>query len=475
VPSEDPSGIGRIVAYIVLKADGAGRNPSERDLTIRAELQNMISQHCEGYPNGLNLVFVTELRFNRNGNVDPCTLPHFNAAEITSVNNSSGTLRVLEAKLIEIWEDLLGIRPIRITDNFFELGGHSLLALRLFNKVNALWGKALPLSTLFEAPTIRHLAEILRRDGCVPPASSLVAIRSGGNRPPLYVISGIGGNVVRFHALARYLDPDQPLYALQPPGIDGNLPYLTSIEEIAAHYIREIKVLQPEGPYNLAGYSFGGIVTFEMGRELAKGGDKIGLLALLDSPEWHYEARAAKSIKLRRRLGRYRDRLSRVLFEKNRIEYLKDRLGRRLSRLAYSSLQKLGRRPAGVGTIRDANAFAASIYTPGVFPGRLTLLRTRVPGAYIPLDDPTMGWENLANEIQVREVPGDHDDMTAEPHVQILGQQLDVLLLQGKAYEPLAEAASVIAANRNDNASEIPVVHASLSRAQPLAGRLAGP
>ena len=93
-----------------------------------------------------------------------------------------------------------------------------------------------------------------------------------------------------FQALARYLDSDQPVYALQPPGLDGSLPYLTDIEDMAAHYIREIQNLQPQGPYHLAGYS-GGLVAFQMGCELLKRSDRIGLLALFDSPEWHYEAR----------------------------------------------------------------------------------------------------------------------------------------------------------------------------------------
>jgi non-ribosomal peptide synthetase component F/thioesterase domain-containing protein len=469
VPSEDPFGIGRIVAYILLRADNAGRTASERDPTMREALQAMISQHCEGYPNGLNLVFLDDLRLNRNGNVDPRTLPYFNPTDANAGNNSAETLGVLESKLIEIWEDLLGIRPIGITDNFFDLGGHSLLALRLFNKINALWGKALPLSTLFQAPTIRCLAEILRRDGWCPPASSLVAIRSEGRRPPLYIISGIGGNVVRFHALARYLDPDQPLYALQPPGIARNLPYLTSIEEMAAHYIREIKALQPRGPYCIAGYSFGGLVAFEMGRELAKSGDQIGLLALLDSPEWHYEARAAKNIKLSKRLGRYRVRLSRVLFEGDRIRYLTDRLGRRVSRLVYSFLRKTGHKsPRSFGSITDANSFAASHYVPGVFSGRLTLLRTTVPGAYVALDDPALGWSSLASDIQVYEVPGGHDDMTAEPHVQILAQKLETFLISGEECRQPGEALGAQTATRSGGVSNTPAVRASLVGTRPL-------
>ena len=284
LPSEEPSGNQRIMAYVVLKSDRAGRTNSERDLTLRPELNELIAQQCEGYPSAVSFLFVDNLSLNDNGNTDPRTLPYFNATDLERSNNSSVMPRVLESKLIGIWEDLLGIRPIGIRDNFFDLGGHSLLALRLFNKISALWGKTLPLSTLFQAPTIERLAEILRSDGWSPSSSSLVPIRSDGARPPLYIISGIGGNVVRFHTLARYLDPEQPLYALQPPGIDGTVPYITNIEDMAAHYIREIRIVQPTGPYYLAGYSFGGLVAFHMGCELVKHSDQIALLALCTRP-----------------------------------------------------------------------------------------------------------------------------------------------------------------------------------------------
>jgi non-ribosomal peptide synthetase component F/thioesterase domain-containing protein len=471
--SNDPSGNWRTGVYVVLTPESVGRISSERDLNIRTELQELIAQQGEGYPGGLNILFMDNLRFNRNGNIDPLTLPHLNPTDVNSGSSYVAPQRVLESKLIEIWEDLLGIRPIGIADNFFDLGGHSLLASRLFNKINSLWGKTLPLSTLFQAPTIERLAEILRRDGWSPPTTSLVAIRSGGARAPLYVISGIGGNVVRFQALTRYLDSDQPVYALQPPGLDGNLPYITNIEDMAAHYIREIRILQPQGPYHLAGYSFGGLVAFQMGCDLLKHGDRIGLLALLDSPEWHYEARVARDISIRRRLTRYRIRIARVLFVAGRIQYLSERLGRRISRLVYSSLRRFGRLPRNVRSISEANSYAASNYRPNAFPGRLLLLRTRTHAAGAIRDDPTLGWGPLASEVEVHEVSGDHDNMTSEPHVQILAKTLNALLTRSQTSENLLERTVNQAVTRTDHGLETPV-HTSLVRSRPFAGSLSG-
>jgi non-ribosomal peptide synthetase component F/thioesterase domain-containing protein len=472
LPSEEPSGNQRIMAYVVLEPDRAGRIISDPDLTLRLELNELIAQQCEGYPNALSILFVDDLSLNDNGNMDPRKLPYVNATDAEGRDNSSLKPRVLESKLIAIWEDLLGIRPIGIRDNFFDLGGHSFLALRLFDKVNALWGKTLPLSTLFQAPTIEGLAEILKSEGWSPPSSSLVAIRSEGARPPLYIISGIGGNVVRFHPLARHLNPDQPLYALQPPGIDGTLPYITNIEDMAAHYIREIKILQPAGPYYLAGYSFGGLVTFQMGCELVRRGQQIGLLALLDSPEWHYESRVAKSIGLRRRLQRYRARLSRILFEADRVHYIRERFGRRISCVIYSSFRRLGRDlPQSVGSINDINAFAASTYVPGVFPGRLTLLRTKAPSDGVVLDDLALGWEPLAREVEVHEVAGDHDHMTAEPHVQVLAQKLDALLIRSQAREEASTRVTSAVLTRGDNEPERTTNRTAVGE-RPFAGSL---
>ena len=454
VPSEDLSGNGRIVAYILLESAGAGRTSSDRCMTVRGELQELVAQSAQSHSSGLTIVFVDNLRLNKNGNVDLQILPHFDSADVNAFSAPSAALGKLEAKLIEIWEDLLGIRPIQITDNFFDLGGHSLLALRLFSRISILWKKTLPLSTLFQAPTVALLAEILRRDGWSPPTSSLVAIRSDGARPPLYIISGIGGNVVRFHALGRYLNPDQPLYALQPPGVDGTLPHLKSVEDMAALYIREIKILQPEGPYYLAGYSFGGLVAFHMGCELLNQQEQIGLLALLDSPEWHYETHAARNTRLRHPLIRCRARLSRLLFATNRIQYLKLRLGRQVSRIIYSSFRRLHRDlPGSFGSLSDINAFAASNYIPRFFPGCLTLLRTKMPSGTVVLHDPALGWSSLARALQIYEVPGNHDDMTAEPHVKGLAQKLNTLLTRSSADGLAGEVINTSNTDRGENKS----------------------
>src|SRR5712692_1384520 len=116
-----------------------------------------------------------------------------------------------------------------------------------------------------------------------PSWSSLVAIKPNGSKTPFFCVHGLGGNVLEFSDLARHLDDDQPFYCLQSQGLDGEQPLLTSVEEMAAHYIKEMRELQPAGPYFIGGRSLGGMVAFEMACQLRAQGQEVGLLALLDT------------------------------------------------------------------------------------------------------------------------------------------------------------------------------------------------
>src|SRR5262249_46858595 len=154
---------------------------------------------------------------------------------------------MLERQLTQIWENILAIKPIGIRDNFFDLGGYSLLAVRLFEEIEQATGKTLPLATLFQAATIEQLADLLRQEEWSAPWSSLVAIQSNGSKPSLFLIHAVGGNVLHYRDLSRYLGPDQPFYGLQAQGLDGKQVPHTRVEDMAALYIREIRTLQPEG------------------------------------------------------------------------------------------------------------------------------------------------------------------------------------------------------------------------------------
>jgi phthiocerol/phenolphthiocerol synthesis type-I polyketide synthase E len=191
-----------------------------------------------------------------------------------------------ENRLAVIWQDLFGMESIGVDQNFFDLGGDSSLAVRMFAEIEKSFRIKLPLATLYETPTIQELAKILRGETSVSGWSPVVAIQTGGSRPPLFCFHGAGGNVLIYRELAKHLGTDQPVYGLQSQGLDGSLQPLTTVEEMAALYVKEIRAIQPYGPYFLGGYCGGGTLAYEAAQQLRTAGENVSLLALFDTMNW---------------------------------------------------------------------------------------------------------------------------------------------------------------------------------------------
>ena len=365
-----------------------------------------------------------------------------------------------EKILAPIWSELLEVNAIGVNDNFFELGGHSLLAVRLFAQIEKKLGKRLPLATLFQAPTVAKLAIViedrLKRDRAEA-WSSLVEIQSGpshqstGSKPAFFCVHALGGNVLEYYDLARHLGEDQPFYGLQSQGLDGQRPPHTRVEDMAAHYIKEMRELQPEGPYFIGGRSLGGMVAFEMAQQLKTQGQTIGLLALLDTYPSGYAKlfRDEKTLRaaLRRGLRRTKAHVANLqsltvnqglayLIKKVRFapRKMKSQIWRRINQ----SFENLGRPlPRMLNDIKEINSLAVREYVPKVYDGQITLfwasedLRTSI--------DLVEGWRVLAGGgIEVHEIPGSHLDIVKEPHVQELAKKLNGCLLQARPTERAA-------------------------------------
>lgn len=191
-----------------------------------------------------------------------------------------------EKRLAKIWAEVLGVRTVGLRQNYFDLGGTSLLAVRLFSQIDKVFNLKLPLSTLFEAQTIEELSRIIRNRGAGAGWSSLVEIQPAGTRPPFFCVHGGGGNVLIYRDLSRYVGSDQPFFGLQSQGLDGERPFLRTIEDMAALYVTEIQRVQPHGPYFLGGYCLGGTVALEMAQQFRKKGEQVALLALFDTMNW---------------------------------------------------------------------------------------------------------------------------------------------------------------------------------------------
>jgi amino acid adenylation domain-containing protein len=266
----DASGEMSLVAYIVGK---------DAPAPCLAELRQFLRWSLPDYMLPSRSIALPAMPMTSNRKVDRKRLPE--PQQCASPPETSEPRDELERKLAAIWKKLLGASTVDINDSFFDLGGHSLLAFMLIIEIKRMMGRELPLAALFRAPTIAALAELLRSTE-TPPFSYLVPLRPQGTGRPLFIVHGIFGNVLQLRGLAKRIRGDRPIYALQARGVDPQQEPHATIAEMAEAYIAAIRALQPAGPYALAGYSFGGLVAYEMACRLRENGEAVDLLALFE-------------------------------------------------------------------------------------------------------------------------------------------------------------------------------------------------
>ena len=384
------------------------------------------------------LVPIPAIPLTKNGKVDRKALPAADFASRPVEEGYEPPQDALELHLVKIWESLLHTAPIGCDDDFFDLGGHSLLAVRLFAEIEKATGRKLPLATLFRAPTVRQIADLLRDGGGPLRQASLVPIQARGSRPPFYCVHAAGGGVLPYRALSQRLGPDQPFYGLQARGMDEGAAPLTRIEEMADHYLAEIRSLQPEGPYYLGGHSAGGLVAFEMACRLRAQGERVALVALFDTwapghghviPEKFVRAKLSA---LRARLLRF----SRGLRDGGVVGYLREKFAIRL-RVALGRKRDL---PPELREVHESIEKAIRQYQPGVYPGTLTLFRAkRQPPEYAL--DRTLGWSAFSSRaVEVHTVPGYHGEIVDEPQAAILAEKMHECLDRAVEREQELEA-----------------------------------
>ena len=299
----------RLVAYLVGSgtpemgapaADDAGDVSATAGPVDDADLKEFLSRALPRYMVPEAFLWLEQLPLGTNGKIDVGRLPAPPSAwfpegpgapEIGPHTTLARPLRGanrMEATLIAIWQEVTGFRTVGLHDDFFDLGGHSLLAVELFAAIERSTGARLPLATIFEAPTVAELAEVLRSDGWDAHTGSLVPLTTSGSRPPIFAVTAGDGNVVGYGPLARRLAPDQPFYVLQPFGLDSSAPLHRTIESMARHYVRQIRKVQAHGPYLLVGRCYGALVAYEMAARLESAGETVALMASIDSigPFW---------------------------------------------------------------------------------------------------------------------------------------------------------------------------------------------
>jgi len=344
----------------------------------------------------------------------------------------------LERVIAATWEKLFGIDRIGAHDDFFALGGDSLLAVQLISRLRSVVNMDLPGHSLLNAPTVAALAELIaqsdspsstslsrRRPARLLP-TSLVQIKAGTARP-LFLMHPVGGHVYFYHDLATCLDPAQPVYGLQAQGIEGQAPPLTRIEEMAARYLEAVRQIQPEGPYLLGGSSFGGVVAFEMAHQLLSGGQRVALLAMMDTPTpsamppQHLDSpeRLAYLISGDPSMPALTEETRSLSPDEQLLQVLRNKKGvsRTFPKLALPEL-------ASFRKIVTANLQAMLSYVARPYPGQVVFFQASERDG-LSVDNPACGWlDRVQGGLIVHDVPGNHITMSFPPNVQVMAEHL---------------------------------------------------
>jgi acyl transferase domain-containing protein/thioesterase domain-containing protein len=353
----------------------------------------------------------------------------------------------VEQRLLDIWRDLLGHDQISEQDSFFDLGGHSLIAVRLFSRIEKEFQKRLPLATLIDNPTIGQLAAVIQDDAGVS-WESLVPFREHGSRPPFFCVHSEGGNVLEYVRLSECLNEDVPFFALQAYGLKGDRIVFLSVEEMAKRYLVSIRRQQPHGPYYLGGYCLGGLVAFEMTRQLEAAGEKVAFLGMISCINPLYLKRRMTNLprgkkwlyRLYERIELESDNVS-CLSNRQKAAYLRERWRRMLvlskvglegamrwSRDTRGKPQRQASRPYILEQVRQAQNKAFYMYEPQPIKTPITLFRVSRYSRLL-CQDPLLGWSELsANGVEEHEVNGFHKNVLKDPYVAHLGVMLDICM-----------------------------------------------
>lgn len=406
-----------------------------------------------------DVIILDSLPLTPNGKIDRKALPDPGQATVAMQQEYVAPRNALESQLAAMWEDLLGVHPVGVSQSFFELGGHSLLAVRLMARVKKQFGLDLPISALFRGETIEQFAQILAEQGSAWRSSPLVPIQPQGTRPPFFCVHAMGGNVNNYYLLARYLGADQPFYGLQAPPLHEATAEDTQVEEMAARYVEALQEVQPVGPYLLGGYSFGSFVAYEMARQLHAQGQRVSLLALLDT----YSPAVLSKLPLERDIADMlvslawstsREQGKRLLLPVDHLRQLsqEEQFSFFLEKMREENLappevdeELLARFVIGA----VAREQAARIYVPQKYQGNVTVFKCeerdplwmeRLQEAGADPNDPTLGWSQLAQSVSTIDIPGHHDAICLEPYVQTLAEKLATCLEEASVEAKAASA-----------------------------------
>ncbi|HXD33564.1 MAG TPA: amino acid adenylation domain-containing protein [Pyrinomonadaceae bacterium] len=384
-----------IVCYVV-----PSRERSD-DASFAAELRQFSKQKLPEYMAPTTFVVLETLPLTPSGKIDRRALPLPDSNRGSANEARLASRDDFELRLVQIWEQLLGVSPVGVKDNFFDLGGHSLLAVRLVAQIEAEFGKRLPLVSLFQDATVEGLANLLRTDVAGLSWPTAVEIQPEGSKPPLFCVSTPNVNALGYRTLSKFLGADQPVYGLQaqyPEDLDGEHSN-AAVEELATEYLEAMKAIRPHGPYQMIGMCRGAHIAYEIARRLVADGEKVSLLGILDT--WvientynrllyvgYYYRRAKALVRLNSR------QIGSLLKRKLREEKTNDTSSRDVA-------VRQPRNPMHV-------YFPGPNFVPKTYNGDVAVFRVR----WQPLNrirDTALGWRRLTTgKVNVFVIPGKH-------------------------------------------------------------------
>lgn len=406
--------------YIPADQAGASTSPDLRSFLRESLPEYMVPAQC---------IALDHFPLTPNNKIDQKALPLPTANAQTT--NKAHARDVIELELTRIWENAMQISPIGIDERFFDLGGHSLLAVRIMNEIELAFGKELPVSLLFQKQTIAELANVLREEHPVLTMSPAVVLKQGGGKPPLFCPHPIGGNVFCYSNLIRHFDDDQPVYGLQARSLYEDMEPHVRIEDMASEYVEAIREIQPQGPYHFAAWCFGGVIAYEMSRQLIEAGETVALLTMFDTrapildDQEEFDDATLLSWFARDLAIPYGKTLTipaeelRIVGTENMFEYVLKRAkednvlpGDADSSQLYRFFQ-----------VYIANAIALQSYTIEPLPIAINLLRAAEEPLIAGLGE-TLGWNKCQVNFISTDVPGNHSTMMYEPNVKSLAEHV---------------------------------------------------
>lgn len=412
----DSGGERRLCAYLVLDKT----QPPGLDV-----IKHHLEQQLPDYMIPAYFVGLDKLPLNHNLKIDRKALPLPDHSNLLTSDTFIAPTNTIEFSLIEIWQDILKMDGIGTQHNFFELGGDSLLAANLLVDVERKFGRQIPLTALFAAPTVADIARLLAEQQSTAVDSDLFVVRSG-SKPALFMLHG----ALIYRDLGAYLEPDQAacvLCASEEARLIGAknasefMKIYSGIEVLAARYLRAIKLHQPEGPYHLCGFSMGGLVALEVARMLEEAGSQVGKVFLLDCFVPSFLAKFS----WRKLAFHARDLMTRG------VPYIQAMTEKFVANVAAKrSLVAAGQAPALLDSFahveelrRIARNSATADYFPKRFSGKVVLFKAMERVGYEPKDH-TLGWGKLIPDLDIYDVPGDHHGILKADNARFIADKV---------------------------------------------------